>query len=447
MNGPLLRYSPNNSGQTVTPARKVKVEIRKRYRWILIIYAIMISSWILDFKSEGAGQGLAMQAIFSAFYITFAGSFTVINRSRSKGLSFIILALCTVIFLATAITTSIVYNADIYNTMRNVIPIVLYITAASASYSIVFEMKDNLRALRQCMATVALAYMISAFFVIYFSKGVNFSTIRYEIIGGSIVFGVSYAVMMMRFKLIPIEIIMVFISVLIISLSVTRTWIAVAAVEFMLVLVFVVKMRPGFIVRIFMVGAVLAIGVATLQLSGVPVLDRWTQRIFSNQFSVDPTSLSRERQNNSMLDSISQRPFFGAGLSGESRFWLEKNLGGSNEISRAYGFGHNQHLSMLFIGGIFGGLPLLLLQFWQSASAVIFMRKTRWYRESDLVFFGVLSGLVICGTLAYGMLGGTFGDRELALWYGVGTGLFLATRDIWGKLARVVRRRVNIKTL
>lgn len=437
-----LPISRSNGVAYRTPAmtdRSRKLSTRKRM--LLIAYTAMIASWILDFKSDGAGQGLASQGIFGAFYVISAIAVAILNKLKIQGNSIFFLFVVTLNFLAIAMFVSSTLGQYSYNTTRNAIPIIIYITSAYASYCLILDMVDHLDVLRKFIGCAALTYMISTFIVVSMSKaGVDLDTVRYQIIGGSVVFGVSYAMMMMRFRLIFVETMVVFITIIIVALSVTRTWIVVFALEFFIMLAFSAKISRKLVFRLSVVGIILVIGVGALQLSGVPVLDRWSQRMLSNQFSVDPTLLSRDRQNNFMIESIAARPFFGSGLSGESEFWLEKSLGGSGSVSTAYGFGHNQHISLIFIGGFLGGGPLLLLQCWQLISAIKFMSRTRRSKETNLVFFGVLGGLVICGTMTYGMLGGTFGDRELTLWYGVGTGLFLATQAVRLRLARATTR-------
>ena len=105
---------------------------------------------------------------------------------------------------------------------------------------------------------------------------------------------------------------------------------------------------------------------------------------------------------------------------------------GRRRESGSVGFGHNQHLSLLFVGGLMGGAPLLVLQFVQGWWALRLIRPLlRIGRaQPDLAFLGSWGALVVIGTLASNFFSSSFGSRGFSLWYGIGTGLLLGARTL-----------------
>lgn len=412
--------------------------LSSRQRKCLLAYAAMLLSWLFDFKSEGAGQGLAFQGVFLLFYFVSTIFFFSLSRSGLRGAGITLFLLSSLNFLFVSYVTAVYLGSDLYDSGKTGLNIIIYIISTLSAYKIVIDTSLHLRPVRHVIAYSTLLYMISKVIVIFVYQGeLDLSTIRYQIIGSSVVAVTCYAVMMLRFRILFAEKSAVIIGLAVILLSVTRTWILVLGCELIVMVLLCAKINSRLILQMVTAAVVGVVGLGTLEVAGIPVLDRWTERLFvSGRMSVDPTELSRERQITSMANSIDERPYFGAGLSGESEFWLERSIGGSSEVSIARGFGHNQHVSLLFIGGVFGAGPLLLLQLFQAISAAIFMLRTRRRGESDGVLLGVLGGLIVLGTLVYGMFGGTFGDRGMTLWYGTGTGLLLAAINIFGSRIR-----------
>ncbi|WP_137157870.1 hypothetical protein [Rhizobium sp. FKL33] len=186
--------------------------------------------------------------------------------------------------------------------------------------------------------------------------------------------------------------------------------------------------------RLFIPALLIIASLGTLQFMGAPVLERWSTRLFaSERVGVDPTSLTRQRQIESMIDGIERNFLLGNGLYGESSYWLERDLGGGDGIQTGNGFGHNQHISMIFVAGLLGGMPLLLWQFYIAIFSVFSLRKSSASDISERMFLHVLGCTIVLGTLAYGFYGGTFGNRGLTMWYGVATGICLA-------FSRITRR-------
>ena len=95
------------------------------------------------------------------------------------------------------------------------------------------------------------------------------------------------------------------------------------------------------------------------------------------------------------------------------------------------GFGHNQFLSLLFIAGVTGGLPLLILhlqQFIIALRTTLTMGRRKWGPNHHLEFLTLWGALIIVGYIVYNFLAFSFGFRGMSLWYGIGTGLMLGGR-------------------
>jgi len=167
-------------------------------------------------------------------------------------------------------------------------------------------------------------------------------------------------------------------------------------------------------------------------------LERWIERLLiSNQFDgEDPTFVTRYIEWEYMWEeflSSYDNFFFGSGLAAETIWWLPTYFGGGDAISSSVGFGHNQHLSLLFTAGVIGGMPLLLLQFFQAWQGINFSFKAKQYMTGplkDIFFLGSWGSVIVFGYLSSNFLSSSFGSSGFSLWYGVGTGMLLGARSL-----------------
>jgi hypothetical protein len=118
----------------------------------------------------------------------------------------------------------------------------------------------------------------------------------------------------------------------------------------------------------------------------------------------------------------------GNGLAAETEYWNPKSVGGGREYD--IGFGHNQHLSMLFVAGFMGGGPILLIQFIQFFAAIQMLYRMAGRNQpwSDSMLLGAWGAASVIGYVVGGFLAPTFAGRGAAVWYGVGTGLMLGAQ-------------------
>lgn len=395
----------------------------------VLCYTGMIAAWTFDFRSDGAGQGLAIQAVFLVAYGLATIAFFLVYRGRAPRLLFGLLIAVTN-FLGVAIATSILREQDPYGVLRQVSTVLIYLLTACATAMMVLRRPDDLGTLRTIVSIMSLAFLLSTLAILLATTGISADRARFEIIGTSIVVAIAYPLVSMRFALTRIEWTTALLGIGIVALSATRTWLVVGAVQ-ALFLLLSGGIRPATVKKLIGLGALGIVAVGALQIGGLHIVERWTQRLLiASELGIDPTALTRQRQADSMLASIAENPLWGAGLQGQSNYWLEPSLGGEEGMEVEYGFGHSQHLGIVFVAGLVGGAPLLIVQFWQGIMAWRFCRRTRRDETTPQRFLGVLGALIVIGTLSYGWLGGTFVTRGISLWYGVGTGLLLGCIEL-----------------
>lgn len=162
-------------------------------------------------------------------------------------------------------------------------------------------------------------------------------------------------------------------------------------------------------------------------------MDRWTQRLLNREEAVgeDITLYTRESEWNFMTDAFlkSERSIlFGNGIAARTVWYSPRKV--SSVAQGSLGYGHNQPLSLLFIGGLVGGgflLAVQFLQFFQSFSLLTRLARFR-LPYSDTLFLAAWGATIILGVIAATFLSSVLNSRGWALWYGLGTGLFLGAR-------------------
>ena len=88
-------------------------------------------------------------------------------------------------------------------------------------------------------------------------------------------------------------------------------------------------------------------------------------------------------------------------------------------------------MSVLFISGLIGGSAMLFIQFLngaQAISAIRILSRPGIELSDPLVRIGLWGSFIVIGMIVLGFLGGTFGDRGICLWYGIGTGMLYWSR-------------------
>ena len=414
------------------PSTKPAPAARQKRDSLLNAYAIMLFAWMGDFRAESAGAGIAIQGVFLGLYVLGLLWFVVVYQGtkwKVPGLATLIY--CASLYMVVGVYSSIVNGLDAYQTFRNTLGVAVYLIAAVTTAQMV--LCTDLVRLRLLLARMALGYAVMTILIVqFYGGGIDINTIRFQIIGASIIAMMAYGPMAVVYDIYTLEKINLIFSYLVIFISTTRTYLVIAAFQ-------IISIYPAFrrllSVRYILIG----IGVLALAASFVAVgssgIDRWGQRLFQQRDSngQDYTAYTRISENQFMIDHFLdnvQSFTFGNGISAETDWWDPIELGGGVEHST--GFGHNQFISLLFTAGVMGGFPLLILHLHQAFTALLtsvaLSRRRLTEVASHLDVLTFWGALIVISCVVDNFLSSTFGNRGSSLWYGVGTGLLLGGR-------------------
>lgn len=393
-------------------------------------YILMVAAWVFDFQSAGQSQGLTIQAVWLSLYLLGLLVFVISDRqSDLKIIGLPALLLCGALYLTVAIVSGLSYDQPVYPILRNGISVFIYLSGAYATARVVLT--QDPATLRKLLAVYCTIYVLT-FFVIFAIKsgGINLSTIRYQIIGTSSIAALGYVTLTLLFRLTYVELAAMMANLLILLIAVTRTFLFTFFAQ---ILALLFEFRRVFTPRLVIVGlAGIVVFMAVSQFGGDQLV-RWQDRIEGHGSTNlnSQTYFTRIEEWQFMYDdwtSSNSKFMFGAGLAAQTTFHNVRAAGGAEE--NMIGFGHNQHLSLLFDAGLVGGFPLLALQFLQGALALRFLRRTAQVRgnRSDVLFLGAWGATIVLGNIATNFLAASFVLRGISLWYGIGTGLLLGAQ-------------------
>lgn len=416
----------------------------KRKITIIYIYFLIFFPFVFDFRSESAGAAAIIQGTILLFYCIFLVTIFYLYSSRFSVLpSARALIFVSTFFLIESAFVGLFRGQALYPIFVNVIPIFLYASSAYVTAQ-VFILKAGDPAFTSALKWLCMLFVISRVLIVLGTSGVDLSSIRYEILGSSTIaaLGLIFVALVSRITKLDIAIILANLSLVL--LSVTRTLVVVGAAQsLILVPTLIAHIRSkGFLKRIFAAFIMLAAVIGTDLLLGTGQSQRWLERLFvASDVGMDPTRLTRVAEVDFMRqefsDSFSQT-VFGNGLAAETSLVgpsaaLAAMLVGSGSVQfHSVGFGHHNHWSLLFIGGLLAGGPLLFVQFSHVFNSITFLWKTR---STNLHFrttreLGIWGSTVVVGTVAYGFYAGSFGDRGTSLWYGIGSGLLIGAQNL-----------------
>ena len=322
-----------------------------------------------------------------------------------------------------------------YLIFRHALTLTIYaITVATTVRVIMMVDQVGLRRLRANFAKMALGYAVATLVIVqFFGAGIDLNSARFEIIGPSVIAMMSYAPTFIVFDVLLWEAVGIAVSYVLIFYSITRTFPLLIAAQ-------LASMFPAilrfFSARIVVTGVVaVGIGLAFASTNSGSI-QRWQQRLFESRDATgeDYTAYTRITETQFMIDSFLSGPgtvLFGNGMAHETT-WLNSNeVGGGSE--HGVGFGHNQHMSLLFIAGVVGGLPLLavqLQQFVASLRTTVALSRRRWGKSDHTEFVTLWGALIVIAYFISDFSAFAFGFRGSTLWYGIGTGALLAGRAI-----------------
>lgn len=410
-----------------------------------VLYSLAIVLCSLDFKASSSGRGFIVQApVWGFFFLSFSVTVFRLLIARSHIREMRCLILTCVLFLVCTSLVGAWSQQEIWAIFTNCIAFSIYVIAAGTTL-ITLKLCSDRAALLDILKNVCLAFMLLHFLMVYLvGGGINLAVSRYEYLSGAAVPASALlcigAVLHLGIK----EVLVSVTNVAIILISVTRTQLAVIVGQ--LVTVFFVApaqaLHPKVLKKVGVV-ALLILAVISVDLVAETGLTyRWLARLTAGQtMKADPTALTRYAEVHYMWDQVTASAtqcLLGNGiaaktkLTGQSAKLAAKLVGkGSVTSVRSTGFGHNNHMSVLFVGGLLFGGPLLLLTFVNGVQALILMRRlfgTNPYPQ-ELVQIGIWGALIVLGMLGVGFFSGTFADRPTCLWYGIGTGMLYWAKE------------------
>jgi hypothetical protein len=272
---------------------------------------------------------------------------------------------------------------------------------------------------------------------------INTSVSRYEVLSAATTPSLAIIALALIRRLSKLDFIIIILNLAISLLSVTRTLLAVVAIQ--IAVIFIV--RPSIVANrstikgLSLFSLALLIVLALDYVSGTELADRWVQRVtVSRKVGADPTVLTRIAETHFMLESFGESPasmLFGNGLAAKTSLTgrdaaLAASIVGQGSVSlHSIGFGHENYVSILFVAGVFGGGGLLLVQFLNGFQSLALIRRIEIGEFKDreaAARVGLWGALIVIGELVLGLFGGILGDRGTCLWFGIGTGMLYWAR-------------------
>lgn len=411
---------------------------------ILRIFAICILIWALDYKAASSGAAAALQGSILGFFIIAAFFLTIFSlKQRINAEPLWVLMLVTIVFIADSSIVGLSRGQPGYNIFVNLIPSFIYICASAITFMTLRAVKDKNSFLDVLRLACVIFGAVHLLITILTRGAINTSVSRYEVLSAAITPSLAIIAIGLIRRLSKLDFFIIILTLSISLVSVTRTLLIVLAI--LIASIFIA--RPNIVVKRSMMKGLSLFGLAlliTLALdyaSGTGLADRWVQRItVSGKAGVDPTLLTRTSETHFMLESFEssvENTLFGNGLAAITSLTgpdaaLAGSIVGKGTIAlHSIGFGHENYVSILFVAGVFGGGGLLLVQFlngFQSLALIRRIERGEFKDREAAARVGLWGALIVIGELALGLLGGTFGDRDTCLWFGIGTGMLYWAR-------------------
>jgi hypothetical protein len=219
-----------SSATTAAPAGMAGGAPLTRSEWTArLAFLAMLGAWAFDFRSSGAGEGLATQSLFIAAYFAATVLFYGTTRFRASG-ELTLFLLAGAWFLLSSLCNSLALGQDVYATFRHGTTIVIYLTMAHATYTLTVMLSARLALLRAPIAWMALLYAAAGAVIVGLSTGgIDVASIRFQVVGMSVVAGLSYMAIALRRPLLNVEYAAVVVTLAMVTISVTRSFAVVAA--------------------------------------------------------------------------------------------------------------------------------------------------------------------------------------------------------------------------
>jgi hypothetical protein len=392
----------------------------------------MLFSLAFDFKSNDAGEGHQL-LIFMGLLSLSVGFLLILHLSQTLNKQALILSNSTLLFILASSLVGIIYGQKIYDVLSLTMPLLLFIVAMLSTASLNIEHKHI-----RVLIKILLIFMItSALFKLLFSLSyynVDFANIRYQIISPVLILLFAYGIASIIYERQPYGYLAIIIPIIIVFISVTRTYLLVFFSIFLFWLLcspmsYWKRYLPSFF-KLSIFSILLIMSMYFIFPDGV---ERWIARLLLDAAStdVDITAYSRIAESSYQINKLMENSvnlFFGLGLAAETKlspeYWtlLSSVLGNFEFTGR--GYGHNVYIGILYTGGIIFGF-LFIYALLISALRIIKSFKARLNNngDRDVNFLIALGGSAVLGFITYGFLAGTFGDRLTSLTFGLAFGL------------------------
>jgi hypothetical protein len=393
----------------------------------LLLLTLFLLTIVLDFRRvEGDDNPFVM--IMGVANVALGAWYCVVYRYFTTWLYFWSGAFLLLFGLGTV--TGILHGQDTYLILSHAIPIFSFLFAAIALHSIMGDAEKRV-AINILLATgfiAAVAKLILGFY--YYDLDIG--NVRYQIISGSVPLICAYGFAGIFSKGRTFAFTSILLSLFIIVLSVTRTYILVLSLSAIICLYCYSTTSSRLLGALVIVVVGLILAVALTQLFP-EILGRWSYRLFSSDQDFDLSAAYRlaevQFQLQRLWSNLAGLLFgFGhaaeTGLAGDNVRYIASQLG-RRAVENYYhlGYGDNFYVGLFYVGGLVGGLPVLVALFrllWKG------LRHARSRSMSPLDQFILIWGVsAFAGYLAYGVLAGSFGDRSISFFFGASAGLVL----------------------
>jgi hypothetical protein len=400
------------------------------------LLAAFVFPWIFDVRSVLGFEWLLYIQILSLVFSTvvFALTARILKKRADLGPlagNALSVTVCA-IFVFVSMISGFVEHNDLFKVFAFSIPTVLFIFSL-IMISLIAQTGLKPEDVIDVIAIAAIAAIIIRIPIVAILFGIDFDTVRYEILCGATAVGTAYILSRVPGGLRPYDILFALIHLIIILLSVTRTAILnVFSMAGVLILCMAGRIaRPQTLITVGLTLplSALAIYAVAVTLPGNPI-GRWIARTASFQTGdVDLSGVERESQIVFELDKLS-----GAGIERLIGFGIAAPGGhsaallalvtqhGDAGIYVPTGFADHTYVCLIFLGGVLGGGPLLLAQLlwlWNSVRAIRFVLKT----YPNKLSWVTMAPLAVVGYQVSNFLAASFADRSQSIFFGLCLGV------------------------
>ncbi len=397
----------------------------------LLCFTVMVGAWMFDFQADASGAGLSYQLVFLAVYLLGLIMYLITEQTKRPTPGLGVFGASLMLYLLVAILSGIAQGQDFYILLRQGLSVFLYGSATVVTARLLAQCE--IHKIRKTLAGLCLGFAVSTFFIVLLGKGgIDLSTVRFEIIGGSTIAALGYLACAALFRLRLVETATLIVTLMLVFISITRTYFLVILAETAPI---VMSLRRVLTFRFIMIAVFLAMVAGAYAGASSQLTDRWIDHFLNSRDSQggDITWSTRTSETDYMLGAIVDGParfLFGNGLAGKMYYIIPREAGGGENYD--IGFGHEQHVSEVFDAGVLGAGPLLFVQFQQAFLALLVLVRLSFKRQEDRdeLFLAAWGATIVIGFITTDFLSSTFDIRGASLWYGIGTGLLLGSRGL-----------------